>query len=652
MAIERTMGIETEYGIMGGSAHQVLSGYQGRKKTQYNSGKTNESAVEGLHDIGGHNGGDYQTIDEQLGIPGMPPQRVTVGGYVGKKAKKIAKSVANAFDLSYQNTGDIIANGSRFYIDMGHPEYSTAEASNPLELTLVDKVGERIVEQSAMNAGSKIKIYKNNTDGKGNSYGCHENYLIKRMTGDKFENEFTNALIPFFITRQIFTGAGKINVETESVGYGGYGNYYMGPNYGYAQRNVAATHGIEDDTTASYNRQVVKTLEAIESLGKHFLDMSEDYVAVEKVLKDLLTKRTSAGPQQVYQLSQRADFFTKIIGLGTTSDRPIMNTRDEPHADRSKYMRLHVINGDANMSEVATYLKTGTTSLILDMFEDGIIPKFDLLNPVKQFQNISLDQSRKWNVKLADDKTMPAIDIQRTFMETARKAYAGKNSVTDDILSRWNYTLDALEQDPMKLFGKVDWVTKLGLVTKISASKGLKFTDPTILNAALQYHDIDRSQGLFYLLQNKGMTERLLDDATIESMLYEPPASTRAYLRGKATELPSVKKVDWGEFEIKAGKKTYTVNLNEPLSGNKEQVEKILATNDPKKIVDGLKKVEGITCEEKKFYAPKHVQGYAPEQFSSPGRFSGTSDDFWENYTRSAGISRNPRFNPDNEFEF
>jgi len=597
MAIKRTIGIETEYGIMGGQAQAVLNGYKGKKKEQYNAGKTNESAVEGMTDIGGHHGGDYDSIDNQIEeeqgwFPGM-----------GKTIRNVGRNIFHAVGLGYQHTGDIIKNGSRFYVDMGHPEYSTAESSNPRETVITDKAGEIIVHESAKNANENIKIYKNNTDGKGNSFGCHENYLISRIEDKRFGGELTDLLLPFFITRQIYTGSGKIGVETESKS-----SAFVW--------NVATRSWDSRTTEDSYKLQLESTYKEIEKLGKHFLDMGEDYKEIEKVLNALAGRREETGPQQVFQLSQRADFFTNRIGLQTTNNRPIMNTRDEPHADKKKYMRLHVINGDANMNEFATYLKVGTTALVLDLFEDKLMPQFDVVSPVKQFQDISLDQTRKWDVKLKDGKHSNAIDIQRTFFEAAVGAYSGRDIITDDILLKWGQTLDALESDPMQLFGKIDWVTKIGLVTNLMDSKGAMLTDTVIQNAALQYHDIDKNQGLFYYLQKNGMTERIVTDEEIAHAVINPPETTRAYLRGKASELDSVSKVDWGEFEIKAGKDTFTVTLKEPLAGTKEQVGEIFELEDPKSIVEAFKKAKGISCRKKTY-------SYSGIGYGYPGRYNG-----------------------------
>jgi len=254
------------------------------------------------------------------------------------------------------------------------------------------------------------------------------------------------------------------------------------------------------------------------------------------------------------------------------------------------------------MSEVATYLKAGTTALVLNLIEDGLAPRINIAKPVSQIKKISLDQSRKWNVELENGKTMPAVEIQRLYLKAAKDAYKGRDMITDDILQRWEYTLDMLEKDPMKLSTTIDWVIKLNLLTKIMDSKGLTLDDNLIKNAALQYHDIDPSTGLFYFLQKKGAVERIVTDDEIINAVSNPPENTRDYLRGKIVGLKCVSSMDWGSFDVKCGADTYEVKIDEPTSGTKAQLEgKLKADMTGEELVEVLKNIPGISVSKREY---------------------------------------------------
>lgn len=590
MALPRAMGIETEYGIVGGEANKVVKAYKPHEKHE-NLGPTNRSVVEGLTDVGGHIGGDYGTEAEQMaeayGI-NLASNEIGESPGIGSMFTRAMNAMGSTFGFtsSYYGADSVLDNGARFYVDMGHPEYSTPEASCPRNLVVVDKAGERVVHEAAKRAGGNIKIYKNNSDGRGSSFGCHENYIMKRVKSGDFEKVVAPALTPFFVTRQIFTGAGKVGIEEERS--------YFGYRFWRDDREP------EEDDLVSFERAKERALDAIGSLERHFLDMP-DIEEVRATIERLSALREKRGPQQLYQLSQRADFFCNLIGLETTRGRPIINTRDEPHADQSKYMRLHVINGDANMCEVATFLKAGTTALVLDMLEDGIIPAVELDNPVKAFKGISVDQSRKWNVRLRNGRTSSAVAIQREYLESAKAAYAGRDYDTDEILGRWERTLDALERNPMELMGQVDWVTKMGLLHNLMDRNGATLHDKKIKNAALQYHDVDRSSGLFYFMQGKGICERVVSDSEIEHAVHNPPADTRAFLRGKATGLDFVSGVDWGGFTIQGAEKNegnVEVKLNEPFAGTADQLGDLFEGEvDARSLTERLRKIDGITVQ-------------------------------------------------------
>jgi proteasome accessory factor A len=348
--------------------------------------------------------------------------------------------------------------------------------------------------------GEEIIIYKNNSDRKGNSYGYHENYLMDRKT--PFELIVTY-LTPFLISRQIFTGAGKVGFENDS--------------------------------------------EPVD-----------------------------------YQISQRADFFETEIGLDTMVKRPIINTRDEPHADREKYRRLHVIVGDATMSEITTYLKIGVTILILKMIEDKFIDKeLTLRNPIKALRDISHDVTCKKKVLLDNGKRFTAIQIQKEYLELAKKycAQGEKDPLTEDILVRWESILTRLEEEPEQLNREIDWVIKRYLITNYMRSRGCNWTDSKVEMMDLQYHDIRPEKGLYYLLQKQGGVERILTDEEIAGAVQNPPTDTRAYFRGSCLQKyrSEVFGVSWSALSFSVDEVSIKrVLMSEPAKGSKAHVQDLI----------------------------------------------------------------------------
>src|SRR5881409_1522172 len=345
----------------------------------------------------------------------------------------------------------ILPNGARYYVDHAHPEYSTPECAGARDLVVHDKAGERILERSlqamqeVLAPGQRIAIYKNNTDGKGNSYGCHENYLVDRRTPF---TRIVRDLIPFLVTRQIFTGAGKVGSESPRD----------------------------------------------EARHVH------------------------------YQLSQRTDFFEAEVGLETTLKRPIINTRDEPHADPEKYRRLHVIVGDANLSEIANYLKVGTMAIVLSMVEDDFIDRdLSLDSPVLAFRKVSRDLSCREPIRLKDGRSVTAVDVQREFLELAQRYSRDreKEGWVGDVLTRWEHTLDGLAGDPMRLGRELDWVIKRQLIENYMAKHGLAWDDSRVQMIDLQYHDIRPGKGLYAKLEEAEAVERLVTDDEISKAIYD-----------------------------------------------------------------------------------------------------------------------------------
>lgn len=402
-----------------------------------------------------------------------------------------------------------LVNGARFYQDTGcHPEYSTPECDNILDLVIHDKAGERLLEACLPAAEERLReeglsgeiyIFKNNTDSLGNTYGCHENYLMRR---DVDFWKVTEQLIPFFVTRPIFSGSGKV----------------------------------------------------LKVSGK-----------------------------AVFFISQRAQHIHEKTSSSTTSSRSIINTRDEPHADAEKYRRLHIIVGDSNMSEYATYLKVGTASLVLSMIEDGFtVPAMELEDPVKAIREISRDPTLKKKVKLDDGRQMSALEIQTIYYERALDYVATQphHPVVDDIIAKWGYVLDKLGDDPMQLTREVDWVAKRLLIQSYVEKKGCGWDDPRVFLMDLQYHDVKRTRGLFYLMENKGLMDRIVDEDAVQRAMSVPPQSTRAKVRGDFIRFARAKNrsytVDWTYLKLN-GYWEETILCMDPFSAQNRRVEELVA---------------------------------------------------------------------------
>jgi len=426
----------------------------------------------------------------------------------GRDARGFAREDASPPEVETHLVNTVLTNGARYYVDHAHPEFSTPECTDALQVVRYDKAGERVLARSMQAAGrllppgQEIVVYKNNSDGKGNSYGCHENYLMSRATPFPM---IVRYLTPFLVTRQIFTGSGKVGSE--------------GIN---ARHNVA------------------------------------------------------------FQLSQRADFFEVEVGLETTFKRPIINTRDEPHADPEKYRRLHVIIGDANMSEVATFLKTGTTALILKMIEDDFISAdLSLAEPVAALKAISADPTCRATVALAEGRTVRAVDLQWEFLDWARKYLAEReiDPVTAEVMSRWEQVLAAIETDPMVADRQLDWVAKLRLIEAYRDRRGLSWDDPKLALVDLQYHDVRRDRGLYERLAASGRVERLTTDEEVERAVMDPPEDTRAYFRGRCIgRYPdAIAAASWDSLIMDIGTDTLQrIPMREPLRGTKVHVEALL----------------------------------------------------------------------------
>jgi proteasome accessory factor A len=404
-----------------------------------------------------------------------------------------------------------LRNGSRLYLDVGsHPEYATAECDDLAQLVTHDKAGERILEDLLVDAerrladegiGGDIFLFKNNTDSAGNSYGCHENYLVARA--GEF-SRIADVLLPFLVTRQLICGAGKV----------------------------------------------------------------------------LQTPRGA-----VYCLSQRAEHIWEGVSSATTRSRPIINTRDEPHADAERYRRLHVIVGDSNMSEVTTLLKVGSANLVLEMIEQGVqFRDFSLDNPIRAIREISHDLTGRRTVRLAGGKEASALDIQREYYERAAEHVAKRSPdpMAQRVIELWGRTLDAVEAgDLSKIDREIDWAIKHRLMERYQSKHGIALSSPRIAQLDLAYHDIRRGRGIFDLLQRKGQVERVTDDGEIEAAKDTPPQTTRAKLRGDFIAAAQAAgrdfTVDWVHLKLN-DQAQRTVLCKDPFRAVDERVERLMSS--------------------------------------------------------------------------
>ena len=402
-----------------------------------------------------------------------------------------------------------LANGARLYLDVGsHPEYATPECDSLADLVAHDKAGERILEQLLESAEQRlaeegirgdIYLFRNNTDSAGNSYGCHENYLTSRHDD---LTHYTEVLIPFLVSRQIYAGAGKV-------------------------------------------------------------------------------LQTARGAQ--FSMAQRAEHIWEGVSSATTRSRPIINTRDEPHADSDRYRRLHVIVGDSNMSEYATYLKVGATALLLRMLEDPTVVLRDMTleNPIRAIREISHDITCTRRVRLANGREASALEIQTEYLNRALR-YADNHDLSPEekqSLDMWEHVVTGLERDPLSLDREVDWVTKHNLIEAFRERHDLPLSHPRVALLDLQYHDISRNRSVFYKLQRAGRVERIVTDADIEEAVDTPPQTTRARLRGEFIRTAKERKrdytVDWVHLKLN-DQAQRTVLCKDPFKAYDERVERLI----------------------------------------------------------------------------
>jgi proteasome accessory factor A len=489
MALHKVLGTETEYGI-------VVRG----------------------------DAGFNPAVASSLVVNSYPGHRVKVQWSYeeespGRDARGFGHDTFGLIDPEGAVVNSVLANGARLYVDHAHPEYSAPESFDPLEAAMYDKAGERVMDLAAKAAsevsGKKVSLYKNNSDGKGNSYGAHENYLLSRETpfGDVIRYAMT-----FLVTRQIFIGAGKVGSENDRA-----------------------------DTD--------------------------------------------------FQITQRADFFEEEVGLETTLKRPIVNTRDEPHGDPSKYRRLHVIIGDANLSEVQNFLKLGTTALVLAALEDGALPdSLDLLDPVEACWTVSHDVDMTRTLDLDGGGTATALELQGRYLEWLAK-YVEKEldePVWNQVIDEWDRVLTALSTDPMSLADTLDWVAKKRLFGGFVERDGIAWNDAKLKALDLQYHDVDPAKGLYNRLAARGSMRMLFRDDELDHAMNVPPERTRAFFRGRCVSdfSEALVAANWDSLVFDVGESHLKrIPMMEPLRGTADLVGTIL--EDAEDAADLLERLGG-----------------------------------------------------------
>lgn len=459
--MQRVFGLETEYGITvsGTEAVDVVA--------------ESIELVRRYTDHGAHMKWDYELEDPHLDARGFRAKAL-----LQDADESAYYEIDKNRPLSFEEIKSdlVLSNGARFYNDHAHPEYSTPECTTLREIISQDKAGERILAECARRRNEKlepsqqVRLYKNNTDFVGHSYGCHDNYLMRR---DVPWDKIVSGILPFLITRQIFAGAGKMGVEAEST-------------------------------------------------------------------------PTQPG---VYQISQRADFFSVVVSIDTMNRRPLINTRDEPHVDASRYRRFHVILGDANMGEWATAMKVGTTALVLDLIERGAAPQLEIAQPVDANKSISRDQTFDWIIELKDGRKISAIDVQRIYLRAATAAgYSDEDRQW--ILREWENVLNDLERDVMTTRDRVDWAAKKFLLNALQEEEKLSWSDPWLQSIDLEYHNVDLDTGLYYELVRQGSVRRVVSEEEIKLAIFNPPETTRAFFRGRSVARfnDEIASIQWDEI--------------------------------------------------------------------------------------------------------
>src|SRR5690625_4376622 len=491
MSVHRVMGIETEFGVFAPDDPEA------------DPGVLSHLAVGGFRAASAAAGAP---LDTAWDYQGEDPLRDARGFQI---PRQLARPEQLTHEISHAVPNVVLRNGGRLYVDHAHPEYSSPEVTSPRAGVKWDRAGEiiaqrAVAELAARPEGPHPLLYKNNSDGKGASYGTHENYLVDRRV--PFE-DVVSGLIPFLVTRQIICGAGQ-------VGLG----------------------------------------QASEAAG--------------------------------FQISQRADHMERLVGLDTTARRPIVNTRDEPHADSRKYRRLHLIIGDANTFDVSTWLKLGTTAAILHLIEriylapkpelNAKLRSLALKDAVAEVRNVSRDLTLTHRLRLENGESATALEIQQRYLALARQV-AGRDAETAAVLAKWEEVLTGLAANPAAMTEQVEWVGKRAVLEGLRARHGLEWDAPRIAAANIHWSDL-RLSGIAQKLRAGGLFETLISDDAAAVAVDEPPADTRAWFRGSAITKfgADVPAASWGTIILRGEDQLHRIPMVEPLRGTRAMTEQIL----------------------------------------------------------------------------
>lgn len=472
----RLFGIETEYGIARDDLEEM------------------DPVVESMELVRAHLTASFERRWDYAGEdPHEDARGFRVSGLQqDREEDEFAKADAHRpFSFHEMKSDLVLPNGARFYNDHTHPEYSTPECRTLKDLVAQDRAGERVVQRAAERrnrslGGAHVRLYKNNTDFHGHSYGCHDNYLVPRTVPFAV---LVSGLVPFLVSRQIIAGSGKVGTEAQESGF-------------------------------------------------------------------------VAGP---YQLSQRADFMETDLSVDTMHNRPVLNTRDEPHADARKYRRLHLISGDANMCEYATALKVGTTRVVLDLIARGAAPDLELESPVSAIKQISRDADLKARVRRRTGAALSGLDIQEQYLAAARRTLSGSDPETDWILAEWEKVLYQLTGERSQLVGKLDWVTKQWLLETFIREERIGWDDPWLASLDLEYHNVDPERGLFLGLEAEGKAWRLTTEKDIGQALSSGPPDTRGGLRGLCVRRfpDQITGMQWERIQFTGGLRARTLDMSD-----------------------------------------------------------------------------------------
>ncbi len=504
MGVQRVMGIETEYGIsLQGAPHANPMVLSGQVVTAYAQAQGVRAAR-----------GSWDYADEA-------PLRDARGFDMGRGVahpSQLTDEWGSDEDPTLANV--VLTNGARLYVDHAHPEYSSPEVTTPRAGLIWDRAGELVMVEAVRRLAASppgINLYKNNADGKGSSYGTHENYLMRRATPFA---EIVRHLTPFFVARQVMCGSGRVGIGVDSRIPG-------------------------------------------------------------------------------FQIAQRSDFFEVEVGLETTLKRPLINTRDEPHATADKYRRLHVIIGDANHCDVAGLLKLGTTSLVLELIEAGAITQdLTIRNPVATLHAISHDPSLTLLIELADGTRLSAVQLLWRYAELVaahlERTGAAQEPHTAEVMHWWMHVLTALESDPMSAAREVDWVGKLAVLEAFRDRDAMAWNDPRLKAIDIQWSDVRPEKGIFNKLRAAGRFTELVAEPEVRAAVTHPPEDTRAFFRGRMLERfgDEVVAASWDSLivELPGQRVLHRIPMMEPGRGTKAAVGPLIdASTDITDLVDRLR---------------------------------------------------------------